>query len=231
MAIDRLPWKITLPVGTPGSPTEIKQPAFATYSDEWFWEDAEGMHFRVRADGVTTSGSTYPRCELREMKLPDGLTNAAWSTASGKHTLWLRGKVTQIPPVKQDMSVAQIHTGSDDLCQAMYRGQGTPKGLVFRWKGTTDAKPLIADLAIGESFNLKIVCEPDSNGVPHVKTYAHKLPTMDFTGATKIHDKLPGNIPGCFLRAGNYLQTNVSKGEDPAAEGVLIISELKIAHA
>lgn len=224
--IDRSPWKLTRPVDTAN---EILNPEFLTYQDEWFWMDAEGhFHFRVRADGDTTSGSSYPRCELREM-VPPGTEKAAWSTGSGKHTLWMRARVRKIPPVKPDMSVAQIHTGSDDLFQAMYRGQGTPKGLVMRWKGTTDAKPLLA-LAIDEWFNLKVVCE-QVNALPRIKTYANKNPTMDFTGAVKIHDKTPGVIPSCYWKAGNYLQTNVAKGEDPAAEGLLEIAELRIAHA
>lgn len=228
--IDRAPWKITLPIGPVGSPTEIKRPIFDTYEDEWFWEDEAGhFHMRVRADGVTTAGSTYPRTELREMKLPDGLTNAAWATNVGKHTLWMRARVRAIPPVKPDMSVMQIHTGSDDLCQAMFRGKGTPNGLVWRWKGTTQTKALITPLAVDEWFNLKVHVEV-VNGVARVKTYADKDATMDFAGASKLHDMAPGSISSCYWKAGPYLQTNVAKGEDPAAEGVLEISHLQIAH-
>lgn len=226
--IERINWKITLPVD---GAREVLNPEFLTYQDEWFWQDAEGhLHFRVRADGDTTSGSTYPRCELREMTGPDGRTKAAWPTNAGRHTMWMRARVRRIPPVKQDMSVAQIHTGSDDLCQAMYRGKGTPRGLVWRWKGTTHTKPLISPLDIDEWFNFKMICEVDTKGIPHVKTYANKLPEMDFTGAAKIHDMLPGTILGNYLKAGNYLQTNVQKGEDPEAEGWLEISELRIKH-
>lgn len=222
--IDRHPWKITLPVD---GAREVLNPEFLTYQDEWFWMDAEGhLHFRVRADGDTTSGSSYPRTELREMKLPNGLEKAAWSTAVGKHTLTMRARVRKIPPVKPEMSVAQIHTGSDDLFQALFR---LGKGLVMRWRGTTDSKPLLASLGIDEWFNLKCFVE-SVNGIPRVKTYANKLPTMDFTGAVKIHDKAPGKIAGCYWKAGNYLQTNVSKGEAPDAEGWLEIAELSIKH-
>jgi hypothetical protein len=35
-------WKVTLPIGPSGSPTEIKQPSLATFEDSYFYGDTVG---------------------------------------------------------------------------------------------------------------------------------------------------------------------------------------------
>ena len=73
-------WKITIPTITSGNAAEIKQPELATYNiSPWFVVVSEGnaVRFRAAVNGSTTSGSEYPRSELREM-VDNGKTNAAW---------------------------------------------------------------------------------------------------------------------------------------------------------
>ncbi len=45
----------------------------------------DGVQFRAPVDGVTTSGSSYPRSELREMT-DSGSSEASWSSTSGTHS-------------------------------------------------------------------------------------------------------------------------------------------------
>ncbi len=106
-------WKETLPTGSAGSPTEIKQPQLASYSsDPYFVVNAtgDGVRFRAPVNGVTTSGSSYPRSELREM---NGGDDASWSTTSGTHTMTIDEAITATPSEKPYVVAGQIHDSSD----------------------------------------------------------------------------------------------------------------------
>src|SRR3972149_7290470 len=105
--LDLANWKLQLPIGTQGSVTEIKQPALATYSSDPYFlvtssGNGNGVQFRAPVNGVTTSGSSYPRSELREM---NGTANASWSTTSGTHTMYIDQAVTAVPKTKQQIVV------------------------------------------------------------------------------------------------------------------------------
>lgn len=123
--LDLTSWKVTLPTGSPGSPTEVKQPALATYSvHPWFQvnHSCQGVQFRAPVNGVTTSGSSYSRSELREMT-NNGTRQAAWSATSGTHTLTFRLAFNRLPNDKPHVVGAQIHDGNDDV--TTFRLQGS----------------------------------------------------------------------------------------------------------
>lgn len=110
-------WKITVPSGTNERPTEIKQPTLATYKlDPWFVVNNEGngIRFRAPVNAVTTSGSSYPRSELREMT-NNGTTNASWSSTKGTHTMYLDQAITAVPRTKKHVVAGQIHDANDDI--------------------------------------------------------------------------------------------------------------------
>src|SRR5688500_11036545 len=100
--VDLSKQKLTLPMedlANPGKVLEIKRPQLDAFEhSDFFWADEMGVHFRARCDGFTTSGSSYPRSELREMADTEGKVLAAWSSNSGEHTLWMRFKVLEAPP-------------------------------------------------------------------------------------------------------------------------------------
>jgi hypothetical protein len=67
--LDLSNWKITLPIGTAEKPTEILQPQLGSYQlDPWFIVQNGAVRLRAAVNAPTTSGSNYPRSELREMK-------------------------------------------------------------------------------------------------------------------------------------------------------------------
>jgi hypothetical protein len=82
--LDLTNWKVTLPVDSKGAsgsscdPAEITQPALAGFTDQWFkvTPDGNAVVFRANIEGCTTSGSSYPRSELREMT-SNGSTEAS----------------------------------------------------------------------------------------------------------------------------------------------------------
>ena len=84
--LDASDWYLTLPTGSKGKPDTVQPPKLADYSSKWFHatSDKDGIVLTANAGGVTTSGSSYPRTELREMT---GSKLAAWSNTQGTHTL------------------------------------------------------------------------------------------------------------------------------------------------
>ncbi|MBI4226450.1 polysaccharide lyase family 7 protein [Candidatus Roizmanbacteria bacterium] len=114
--IDLTNWKLTLPMGSAENPKEIKQPELAKYRiNLWFIvSKGDGVRFRAPVNGVTTSGSKYPRTELREMS-NNGSENAAWSSAKGIHTMFLDQAITAVPQSKKHVVAGQIHDAEEDI--------------------------------------------------------------------------------------------------------------------
>jgi hypothetical protein len=69
--LDLTNWKLTTPAkNSNGDALEVSQPALATYRNASFFDigpKGVGVLFTAAAGGATTSGSSYPRSELREM--------------------------------------------------------------------------------------------------------------------------------------------------------------------
>ncbi|MFD0461714.1 polysaccharide lyase family 7 protein [Microvirga aerilata] len=77
-------WKLTLPVDASGSMsgTAVEVKSLTGYQNsKYFYTGSDGaMVFYAPVEGATTSGSSYARSELREMK---GTEKAAWSLSTG----------------------------------------------------------------------------------------------------------------------------------------------------
>jgi len=128
-------WKLTLPIN---SAQEIKvggNPNLATYASEWFHLNTtqDGVVFKARTDGATTSGSGNPRSELREMT-GDGKTNATWSSATGVHSMEVELAVNALPiGSKPQVVIGQIHDASDDVTVFRVEGSLTDRSLASIW--------------------------------------------------------------------------------------------------
>lgn len=153
--LDLDPWKLTTPFGPEDHPTEVKQPGLNRFADSrCFFVRDDGVVFRTRVDGVTTSGSSYPRCELRE------LDPKAWSTTSGTHTLKGTVAIAHLPKNKPIACFGQIHGGSDDIVRllAERRADGrielTASFGLGKGKGSDDH--LIGVVDEGQRFSFQI---------------------------------------------------------------------------
>jgi len=212
--LDLLNWKLTLPVGSPGSPTEIEQPELASYELVPYFHlnpARDGVLFRAHAGGVTTSGSSYPRSELREMQ-NRGADLAAWSTASGIHTMTITEAILQTPVVKPHVVAGQIHDASDDV--VMIRLEGTN---LFVEGGGNDLGTLKPDYQLGTRFTVRL-----SASAGHIRIYYDDLttPKVDVARSTS----------GCYFKAGAYTQSNPSRGDAPDAYGEVVIFALDVTH-
>ena len=207
-------WKLTLPVDTShaGSPDEIRQPELASFQDSnYFYVNGarDGVVFTAHCGGATTSGSGYPRSELREMT-SGGSANASWSTTSGTHTMEIRQAITHLPVAKPHVVTGQIHDASDDV-------------IVFRLEGSTlfvdengERGPVLtSNYQLGTVFTTKFVAR---NG--GVEIYYNGQYIYTYSVSTS----------GCYFKAGCYTQSNTERGDSASAYGQVVIYNLTITH-
>ncbi len=207
--LDLTNWKLTLPIN---NAQEIKQPALDAYSSNYFCVNSTGtaVTFAAPCGGSTTSGSSYPRCELREMT-NDGQDKASWSTTSGTHTMIIEQKIMQTPVVKPHVVVGQIHDENDDVIMIRLE-----RNHLFVEAEGVELGTLDSNYALGTKFTVKIVAQ---NGC--IKVY--------YNNNLKVtYDK---SATGCYFKAGMYTQSNTSKGDAASAQGRVQIYSLSVSHS
>ncbi|MDT7619910.1 MAG: hypothetical protein QOF99_811, partial [Pseudonocardiales bacterium] len=196
------------------SPKEIVQPALATFaSTPWFQptSDCAAVVFRSAVDGVTTKGSSYPRSELREMS--DGGSDAAWSSASGTHTLTVTESFNRLPQGKPQLVGAQIHDDSDDI--SVFRLEGS--NLYVTDGDNPHFKLVTSDYALGTRYQARYVV---SDGT--VKAY--------YNG--QLQATLSKSFSNAYFKAGAYTQANCEKVSpcDSDNYGETMIYNLEVSH-
>ncbi len=119
-------WKLTLPVdangGLSGVAAEVKSIASSYHKAPFFQTGSDGaMVMMAPVTGATTSGSHYPRSELRE--LTSAGTNAAWTASQGgrlRATLSVNELPVRNDGGKGSVVIGQIHGPDDELCRLYY---------------------------------------------------------------------------------------------------------------
>lgn len=214
-------WKITLPFDGSDSGTtadEITQPALATYSiDPWFKNNADntGVIFRANTGGATTSGSGYPRSELREMT-NNGASNASWSSGSGTHTMEIDQAITHLPDVKKHIVAGQIHDADDDVIVFRLENQK-----LFIDINGDDGPTLTSSYVLGTRFKVKFV-------VSNNQTKCYYNDVLVYT-----HNQ---SYSGAYFKAGAYTQSSCKSGGNPGptescdAYGEVVIYGLSVTH-
>lgn len=221
--LDLTNWKLTLPTGAPEQPKEITQPELDKFiQNPHFVVQDEGVRFRAPVNGVTTSGSNYPRCELREMKNA-GKDKASWSTNSGTHAMSIEAAVTAVPQVKPHVVLGQIHDAEDDVC--MIRAQGRDLYGEFSYgKGKGSMKVKIAEVNLGQRFKI------------NVHASAGKI-VVSYNGINKA--TFTKTTSGCYFKSGVYTQAyagqkvsvdGVEKTVPEDTYGEVIIYKLTVTH-
>jgi poly(beta-D-mannuronate) lyase len=200
-------WWLTLPTGSPDA-TIVKDLA-GYQADPWFVGQDDGVRFRANVGGATTSGSAYPRCELRELN-PDR-TQASWSFRSGTHEMDVTLAVTATPVRKPEVCLAQVHGTSGDLLIVFFDA----KAGGIRWKLESASQPKVADYVPGRPLNVRIRvasgrCEVSLDGTRRI----------DFTS----------DHATCYFKIGAYVLSNSTKGDDPSAYGEAVVSRLAVTH-
>lgn len=217
LGIDLTNWKLTLPSGSE-KPTEIKQPELAAYKiDPWyvFLPSQGAARFRAAVNGTTTSGSKYPRSELREMT-NNGTTNASWSSTDGTHTMTIDEAITAVPQTKKHVVAGQIHDADDDVIVIRLEYPA----LYVNVDGK-NAFTLDSNYSLGKRFKLKFEV---SNG--QTKVYYNDSTDPVFT--------LDKSYSGAYFKAGAYTQSNCSKEPSSLCNddnyGEVVIYNATVSH-
>jgi hypothetical protein len=211
--LDLSNWYEGLPTGSDGSPINIKQPELNSYRiDPWFvaTADCSGVRFRAAVNGVTTSGSRYPRSELREMS---GSTKASWSSTSGTHTMVINEAITHLPAEKPHVVAGQIHGSQNDI--SAFRLEGT--NLYLTHGDDHHYRLVTSGYQLGTPFEAKFVV---SGG--QIKAY------YDGTLEATISDR----FSGAYFKAGAYTQANCDTSTPCSDDnfGEVVIHSLTVTH-
>lgn len=138
---------------------EINQPELATFKDAPYFQvtpTCDSVAFRAPVNGITTSGSKYPRSELREMS-PDGSKVAAWSSSEGAHTFVVNEAFTALPKGKPNLVGVQIHDEDDDV--STFRLEGTS---LYITEGDDTHHKLVTDkYVLGTRYEAKYIVSGD----------------------------------------------------------------------
>jgi hypothetical protein len=201
-AIDFSIWSLQEPSGSGTSPTTISPSQLvAGYSDAYFYKAADGgQAFMDTETGITTSGSTHCRTELREMTSSGA--PAAWAP-TGTNTMDVAGSVTLLGGGSNGkVTVGQVFNSSDDipLCELMY--SASVGGFILLYEevkgggAVTDLKTPVA-LNTVYSFELSL-----TNGVLTVSINGQQV--YSHTPSASI---LANQF---YFKCGNYDQTTQS---------------------
>ena len=211
--VDLANWKLTLPTGESGSPTEVRQPQLGQFSAPGaFWLDAtrQGVVFRAAAGGVTTENSSYPRSELREMTAA-GATEPGWSNAGGTHVMSITQAITALPAAKPHVVAGQVHDADDDVI--MIRLEGSR---LFVESDGDEVALLDPAYQLGTKFEVSISAHQN-------QLHVH------YNGTPKAI--IPRAVDGAYFKAGCYTQSNPSKGDTPESYGEVVIYALTVHHS
>ena len=207
--LDTKDWYLTLPTGKEGSPDLVEGSALARYHSQFFdlTPAKDAVVFTAATNGATTSGSQYPRSELREMV---GSDKASWDGRKGRHTMEIVEAITETPKEKPDVIAGQIHGTTDDLMQIHLSGNR----LRVKYADGQKFVDLDPNYKLGTMFAVKI----ESAG-GRVKVW--------YNGQQKAD--LPISSSTSYFKAGVYTNSNPSKG-DKSGEGQVVIRSLSVRH-
>jgi hypothetical protein len=223
-------WKLQLPVPPTtggGAVQELEGAALAAYRSDWFDVLAGGaLRFRAPTDGATTSGSKYPRSELREMAGPGA--RASWSIIRGGHHLEIVQAITAQPRGKPDVVAGQIHDGNDDLVVVRLEG----RRLIVDVRGKEVAL-LSGHYVLGQQFAVHFWA---GGGRVKVFHYPGGSPPDGWWRAFQPAASFEADVDGCYFKVGCYTQSNCDTeaargqvcGPDNYAE--VVVTSVQLAH-
>lgn len=213
--LDLTNWELTLPTGPSENPDDIYQPELRTFSvDPWFTVNSgcTGVQFRAPVNGVTTSGSSNPRSELREMK-NNGQDKAAWSSGSGTHTMVVSQAIMTLPAGRPYVVAGQIHDSADDT--QVFRLEGS--NLWLTNGDTAHYKLITSSYILGTRFEAKFVVNDG-----RIRAYYNGV----------LQSTLTKSFSGAYFKAGAYTQANCSTTSPCSSSnyGEVHIYSLSVSH-
>jgi hypothetical protein len=212
--LDIARWKVTLPVGSPGKPTELAGDKLRNVDSPWCKPTPDGgIAFAAPVNGVTTSGSKNPRAELRELDPATG-KGAAWSGTKGTHIITVVEAFTRLPEGKPHVVGVQIHDSANDVT-------------VFRLEGTK------LYVTSGNDNHFKLIDSNYQLGSKFVAQYVVSGGKILAYYNGRLVAELPGNITDCYFKAGAYVQANCTEKNVPCRAdniGEVVVYSVRVEH-
>jgi hypothetical protein len=199
----------------------------AGYSESpYFYTTADGLrvHFEARLDAPTTPGSSFSRCELREVN-PDG-SDTSWNPLSGEHVLEGTTVITSLPPVKPDVVIAQAfgETVTADIMSLRTQLVSGTVRLRARVDGVSITAPQIAaPYTVGTSFNWRMRLTSTA------REFYWSFGTDPLPGTPQI-SVAAGTETAAYFKAGLYNQSNIAAGDAGTAIGAAEHRNLAVTH-
>lgn len=192
--------------------TEIMASSLSTgYTSSYFYTNSSdgSMVFKVPSNGTPTSGSSYPRVELRQMT-----GGANWAlTDPTEHYLTAQCKVMAVAQAKPQTIIGQVHgsESNSELLKIRWTGYQSGQCRVearYELNDATQAEygvTLADGLSLGDLITYTISMKNGTitctvNNVSASQTY-----TPTYFGTTDAY----------YFKAGNYLQYNPQTVPDP----------------
>lgn len=237
-------WKITLPInnGEEHSPIELVS---GYENPDWFFTDPDtgGMVFKAPNLGDTTAGSTYPRCELREMLAPSGPASAHnnnWVTStSSSAAKSAAGGVDGT--MNATLTVDHVSTTGDSakigrVIVGQIHGPDTEVIRLYYHKRPTDTRGAIYfghdNPSTGANTYIPILGDPNNlnpaNGLLLGQTWSYEIKVVGHTltvkvtpqggSTTTVNYTLESGYDGLdlYFKAGVYNQNNTGTSDDYA---------------
>jgi hypothetical protein len=212
-------WTLQLPTGSTGNPTTISSSQLQGpngYQNRYYFytDKTDGsMTLMDPTKGVTFSGSSHPRTELKEV------TSGGWST-SGTNILSATIKVTQLP---DHTTIGQIFQAAPapnkPLMELMYYKDGTIKALIEKTnQGGSSTLYTVGKVSLGTQFSYSLSLTGKTIKV-----------TINGTANTFA---LPSTFVGenFFFKAGNYDQTATAGTPGTTPGTVVKFYSLSVTH-
>jgi hypothetical protein len=172
------------------------------YTSKYFYTDTTdgSMVFFTPSNGGTTSGSQYPRNELRQTS-----AGANWKlTDTATHKMSASCKVTKAPNANPTVVIGQVHGSNDnsELIELEWMGNSAGNCRVSAMFQTNDAagSNYFVQLASGLSLGSLVTYELKMKSGVVTVTVNGKSGSQTYT--TQYY----GTTDGYYFKAGNYLQ-------------------------
>jgi len=174
--------------------------------DEGAPDSGQGVVFSAYVNGSHTSGSEYPRTELREYTSKG--EPASWSNTVCTHTLTVRHAYTHLPEKRPEIVGAQILSGGGEVLQVRLNN---PNIVVYGPGGNPVIEP---KYTLGTAVTVEVVA---ANGGIQV--------SLD--GEVKY--KIAHSGSGWYFKTGAYVQSNLNY-DDPSQYGEVLVYNVTVAH-
>ena len=238
LGISSSTWKINSHTGSPTNSTywdDITSSgvSYATYSDpNYFYTDGTWTYFKCWRGLYTSSSSSNPRVELREMISG---SNANWNGSSGTHTMTWTVKVNQLPKGEDGTTgvvcFGQIHGPStnasgvavDDIIRVQFLGTANQTSGAVKLK----ISGYITEKVLGGSKTY----EGYALGTEYTFTIKYTASTVYLYKGTSLvfSQKMNTSCEGNYFKVGNYLQSVKGMSYDGSL-GIVAVKKLSVSH-